>query len=39
VRNTCRTPAAGADAPTFTVITTASPKQKRALELLQHIRS
>ncbi len=38
VRNACRTPAAGPDAPTFDVITTASPKQQRALELLQQIR-
>jgi transposase len=39
VRNACRTPAAGANAPTFNVVTTASPKQKQALELLQQIRS
>jgi hypothetical protein len=39
VRNTCRTPAAGADAPTFTVITTANPKQKRALQPLLQVRS
>lgn len=38
VRNTCRTPAAGANAPTFNLITRASPKQKHALELLQQIR-
>jgi len=30
---------AGADAPTFNVITTATPQQKRALDLLQQIRS
>ena len=38
VRNTCRTPSAGPDAPTFTVLTSANPKQQRALELLQQIR-
>jgi hypothetical protein len=38
VRNTCRTPQAGSDAPTFDVTTTANPKQKRALELIQHIQ-
>ena len=37
VRNTCRTPSAGNDAPTFDVTTTPNPKQKRALELLQQI--
>jgi hypothetical protein len=37
VRNTCRTPGAGNDAPTFEVTTTANPKQQRALELLQQI--
>ena len=37
VRNTCRTPNAGADAPTFQVTTTANPKQKRALELVNEI--
>lgn len=39
VRNACRTPGAGAEAPTFDVVTTASPKQGRALDLLQQIRS
>ena len=39
VRNACRTPAAGAEAPTFDVLTTASPKQQRALDLLQQIGS
>jgi hypothetical protein len=34
VRNTCRTPHAGADAPTFEV-TTAAPKQQHALALIQ----
>jgi hypothetical protein len=38
VRNTCRTPNAGADAPTFEVLTTANAKQQRAFELLQKIR-
>lgn len=37
VRNTCRTPLADADAPTFDVVTTANPLQKRAFELLQKI--
>lgn len=35
VRNTCRTPNAGPAAPTFEVITTANPQQKRALDLIQ----
>jgi transposase len=38
VRNTCRTPSAGPDAPTFDLTTTPNPKQKRALELLQQIQ-
>ncbi len=38
VRNTCRTPHAGPDAPTFPVLTSPNPKQKRALELIQQIR-
>jgi hypothetical protein len=38
VRNTCRTPRAGPDAPTFEVYTTPNAKQKRALELIQQIR-
>jgi len=38
VRNTCRTPNAGAEAPTFDLLTTPNPKQQRALELLQNIR-
>ncbi|MEK9139780.1 MAG: IS1634 family transposase, partial [Nitrospirota bacterium] len=37
VRNTCRTPHAGTDAPTFAVLTSPNPKQKRALELIQQI--
>ena len=38
VRNTCRTPQAGENPPTFTVLTSPNPKQKRALELIQKIR-
>lgn len=38
VRNTCRTPHAGPDAPTFDVLTTPNAKQQRAFELLQQIR-
>ena len=38
VRNTCRTPHAESDAPTFEVVTTANPKQRRALELIQQIQ-
>ena len=38
VRNTCRTPKAGPDAPTFEVLTTPNAKQQHALELLQQIR-
>ncbi|HVC10159.1 MAG TPA: IS1634 family transposase, partial [Burkholderiales bacterium] len=38
VRNTCRTPSAGPEAPTFEVLTTPSAKQQRALELIQQIR-
>jgi transposase len=38
VRNTCRTPHAGPDAPTFEVLTTANFKQQRAFDLLQNIR-
>ncbi|WP_265285591.1 hypothetical protein [Verminephrobacter aporrectodeae] len=39
VRNTCRTPQAGPDAPSFDVLTTANACQQRALELLGTIRS
>lgn len=35
VRNTCRTPQAGLDAPTFDVLTRPNAKQQRAFELLQ----
>ncbi|MDP3032754.1 MAG: IS1634 family transposase [Rhodocyclaceae bacterium] len=38
VRNTCRTPHADDDAPTFTVLTTPNPTQHRALELIEQIR-
>ena len=38
VRNTCRTPNAGSDVPTFEVLTTPNAKQQRAFELLQQIR-
>jgi transposase len=38
VRNTCRTPGAGDEAPTFTVVTTPSAKQQRAFSLLETIR-
>jgi transposase len=37
VRNTCRTPQARPEAPTFEITTTANPKQERALQLLQQI--
>jgi transposase len=38
VRNTCRTPRAGSDAPTFQLFTKPTAKQHQALELLQQIR-
>ena len=37
VRNTCRTPNAGPDTPTFELTTTAGPKHLRALALVQAI--
>ncbi len=37
VRNTCRAPHAGPDAPTFEVLTTPSAKQQRALELIRQM--
>ncbi len=37
VRNTCRTPNAAANAPTFNIVTTPNAKQKHALELIQKI--
>jgi transposase len=39
VRNTCRTPKAGPDAPTFEVVTTPNANQRRALELIQQIQA
>ncbi len=38
VRNTCRTPGAGADAPTFDLVTTPSAQQQRAIALIEQIR-
>ncbi|MEO8280982.1 MAG: IS1634 family transposase, partial [Ideonella sp.] len=38
VRNTCRTPSAHANAPTFELLTTASANQPRALALIQAIQ-
>ena len=38
VRNTCRCPNSGAEAPTFYKITTPNAKQQQALDLLQTIR-
>jgi transposase len=38
VRNTCRTPNAGSDAPTFDVTTISNPKQQRAFELIKSIQ-
>jgi len=38
VRNTCRTPHAGPDVPTFQLVTTPTAKQHRALELLRKIQ-
>jgi transposase len=38
VRNTCRTPSAGADAPTFEVLTTATAHQQRAMALIHAIQ-
>jgi hypothetical protein len=38
VRNTCRTPTAEPDAPTFEVLTTHNAKRQRALELIRQIR-
>jgi len=38
VRNTCRTPHAGPEAPTFELLTTPTPKQQRALELIRQIQ-
>ena len=38
VRNTCRTPHTGVDGHSFEVVTTANPKQRQALELIQQIQ-
>jgi hypothetical protein len=38
VRNTCRTPQAPAEAPTFELTTTPNDKQKRAFTLIEQIR-
>ena len=38
VRNTCRTSHAGGEAPSFEVLTSASPKQAHALALVEAIR-
>jgi transposase len=38
VRNTCRAPSAGPNAPTFEVLTTPDAKQQRALDLIRQIR-
>ncbi len=38
VRNTCRTPHAAPDAPTFKVVTTPNATQQRAFKLLEQIR-
>ena len=38
VRNTCRTPQAAENAPTFQVLTIPNAKQKRAFELIQQIQ-
>jgi transposase len=39
VRNTCRTPDASPDAPTFDVTTISNPKQQRAFELIKSIQA
>lgn len=39
VRNTCRTPGAGPEAPTFDIVTTPNPTQRHALDLIRQIRS
>ena len=38
VRNTCRTPHAAPDTPSFEVLTTPNAKQQRALDLIEQIR-
>ena len=39
VRNTCRTPGAGPDAPSFDVVTTPNATQRHALDLIKQIRA
>jgi transposase len=39
VRNICRTPGSGPDAPTFDVVTTPDAKQQRAFDLLESIHT
>jgi transposase len=38
VRNTCRTPSTGPDAPTFDIVTTPNATQRHALDLIKQIR-
>ncbi len=38
VRNTCRTPGAGPEAPTFDIVTTPNATQRHALDLIKQIR-
>jgi len=38
IRNTCRTPQAGEDAPTFQILTVPTAKQRNALELIDQIQ-
>jgi len=38
VRNTCRTPGTGLDAPTFDIVTTPNATQRHALDLIKQIR-
>ena len=38
VRNTCRTPSAGPDAPTFDIVTTPNATQQQAIALIQQIQ-
>ena len=37
VRNTCRTRGSDDDAPSFEIVTSANPKQARAMELIETI--
>jgi hypothetical protein len=38
VRNTCRTPNAGPEAPTFDIVTTPNATQRHALDLIKQIQ-